>query len=233
MGVLSAGDRAAGALARAAATLAQLALVSLGVHLAADRLDDHLVTALVSGQAWLDAHAAPALHRSAHTVGIASEQLLFWDALPVVPMAAGSALALELAAIAVLAGSVLLTPRDVTLSWARWRASLCIHAVVLPTALAGVLLAGSWSMAMATEDLLPASPVASVAAALVGIAVFLRIGGGMWARAVAALDPGVRWTSGWAAALLLVPVGGLAWSHGVPVWGLVQTAVDALGGGAA
>ena len=154
MGVLAASDRAAGSLARAATTLGQLALVSLGVHLAADRLDDHLVTAILAAQSWLDGALGEPLQRGASALGLASDTLLLWELVPVATVAAWAALLVELSAMGVFAMTFLLTNRSPVLSWSRWRDALGATALIVPAALLGVLLAGSWSMAMTVEDVL-------------------------------------------------------------------------------
>ena len=231
MGVLAASDRAAGSLARAATTLGQLALVSLGVHLAADRLDDHLVTAILAAQSWLDGALGELLQRGASALGLASDTLLLWELVPVATVAAWAALLVELSAMGVFAMTFLLTNRSPVLSWSRWRDAIGATALVVPAALLGVLLAGSWSMAMAVEDVLPASPASGPVAALVGVAVFLRFGWAAWRRAVSALQPEPRWWVHVGSALLLAPVGGLAWAYGVPVWGLLVRGAEGVMGG--
>lgn len=219
MRVLAASDRFAGGVARAAATLAQMALVALGVHLAADTVDDRVLEALLGGQAWADAHLTGVHAAAAEKLGLAWDTLVWWPAVPVAPISAGLALALELAADALLVSTFLLTPRGPTLSWGRYRRALGVRAVVTPLALSGVLVAGAWSMAMAAEDLLPTSPIAPWAAALVGLAALVRMGAPAWARAVAALDPPRRRSDGLGPALIVLPVGLLAWAHGAPIWG--------------
>lgn len=222
MGILAASDRAAGSVARAATTLGQLALVALGVHLAADHLDDHLVTAILAAQAGLDSLLAGPAQQVADAIGWAPESLQLWDRVPVVPVAAGAALVAELAADTLLAASFLLTQRDPVVRWQDWRASLSVHAMVLPVVLAGVLVAGAWSMSMAVEDLLPLSPLSRPAGAMLGLVVLARFGLPAWKRAVAALEPGSPAWTGVLTATLLVPMGGLAWVHGVPIWGLLN-----------
>jgi hypothetical protein len=220
MGILAASDRVAGAVARAATTLGQLALVALGVHLAADQLDDQLVTTILAAQAGLDSLLAGPAQWVAEAVGMAPESLQLWDRLPVVPVAASAALVAELAADTLLAASFVLTQREPVVRWRDWRASLSVQAIVLPVALAGVLVAGAWSMSMAVEDVLPLSPLSQPAGAMLGLVVLARFGVPAWKRAVAALEPGSPGWTGALTAALLVPMGGLAWVHGVPIWGL-------------
>lgn len=217
--LLRGSDRAAGGVARLATTLGQIALVCLGVHLAADQLDDRVLALLQAGQGWLDAHLALPLGRAAAALGLDQGSVAFWSLIPVVVVAAWVALVMELAASAVLCASFLLTARQPVISWTAWRQALSVHAVVLPFALAGVLVAGSWSMAMATEDLLPVHGAARVAGGLLGVAVLLRFGLPAWGRAVGALERSGGRRRDLLAAAAIAPVGLLAWMHGVPLWG--------------
>jgi hypothetical protein len=217
--LLRGSDRAAGGLARVATTLGQVALVCLGVHLAADQLDDRVLALLQAGQGLLDAHLAVPLGRAAAAVGLDQGHVAVWELIPVAVVATWIALAMELVASAVLCASFLLTERRPALSWAAWRQALSLHAVVLPLALAGVLVAGSWSMAMAAEDLLPAHASARIAGGLLGLAVLLRFGLPAWGRAVGALERSGRLRRDLLTAAAIAPVGLLAWMHGVPLWG--------------
>jgi hypothetical protein len=219
--LLRGSDRAAGGLARVATTIGQVALVSLGVHLAADQLDDQALAGLTALQGWLDTRLAAPLGELAEGLGMAFDALLFWDALPLPTIAAWTALVVELVAVALLCASFLLTKREPRLSWAAWRKAISVHAVVLPLTLAGVLAAGSWSMAMAAEDLLPLHPASRWAAGLLGLAVLLRFGLSAWGRAVAVLERSGKPRRDLLAALFIAPVGLLAWMHGVPLWGLL------------
>ncbi len=217
--LLRGSDRAAGGMAWFATTLGQIALVCLGVHLAADQLDDRFLELLTMGRDLLDAQLADPLGRAAMAVGLERGDVTIWDRVPLAAVAAWVALVVELAAAVVLSTSFLLTSRKPALSWKAWRGALSVHAVVLPLSLAGVLMAGSWSMAMAAEDLLPTHLAASIAAGLLGVAVLLRFGLPAWARAVAALERSGRARRDLLAALAIAPVGLLAWMHGVPLWG--------------
>lgn len=219
MRILAASDRFAGGVAKAAATLAQMALVALGVHLAADTMDDRALTLLLGCQSWADAHLTGSHVALAETLGVASDTLVWWPSVPVAPISAGLALVVELVADALLVGSFLLTPRGTELTWSRYRRALSVRAIVTPLALAGVLVAGAWSLAMAAEDVLPHSVVAPWAAGLLGLASLVRMGAPAWSRAVAAMEPPRRWTDGLGTTLVILPVGILAWAHGAPVWG--------------
>lgn len=219
MRVLAASDRVAGGVAQAAATLAQMALVALGVHLAADTVDDRVLDLLLGAQAWADAHLTGAHAAVAEQLGMAWDTFVWWPSVPVAPISAGLALVLELAADALLVGTFLLTPRKAELDWNRYKRALGVRAVVTPIALSGVLVAGAWSLAMAAEDALPGSAVAPWAAGLLGLVALIRMGAPAWMRAVAALDPPKRWYEGIGPALVVLPVGLLAWAHGAPIWG--------------
>jgi len=208
-------DAAAGGLARLATTLGQCALVVLGVHLAADNLDDRVLVGLTAAVEL----AERLLAGTGGRLLAGAEGTL--EGLPLPALAACSALAVETAAVGLLCGAFLLTPRQARPSWCAWRRALGVRAVVVPVVLSGVLLAGAWSLAMSVEDVLPASPVAPWAAGLVALAALLRFGEPAWSRAVAALEPPQRFTEGLAAALVLAPVGLLAWMYGVPLWGLL------------
>ena len=219
MGILVASDRVAGRVALAAATLSQMALVALGVHLAADTVDDSLLEAMLTATAWADTHLTTSHAQAAETLGLAWDHLMWWKALPVAPLSAGAALVLELAADAVFISTFLLTPRDAQLDRTRYRAALGVRALVTPITLAGVLIAGAWSLAMAAEDLLPTSEPTPWIAGFLGVVALLRLGVPAWRRAVAELSPPNRWTEGLVSALIMLPVGLLAWMHGAPVWG--------------
>ncbi len=217
--LLRGSDKAAGGLAFVAATLGQIALVCLGVHLAADQLDDQVMGWLSAGQQFLDVHLAELLGSAAETFGMGPDAMTVWTMVPTATIAAWTALIFELVACAILSASFLLTTRKPKLSWSRYRKALSIHALVLPLALTGVLLAGGWSMAMAAEDLLPASAITPWAAGGLGVAVLLRFGLPAWGRAVGSLEASGKRRRDLLAALVILPIGLLAWMHGLPFWG--------------
>ena len=208
-------DRAAGGLARLATTLGQIALVILGVHLVGDQLDDLLYSLLTGMVAAIEVPVAQAMAALDRPHG-ATPML---ENLPLVSATAWGALSVELAATVALSAAFVLTSRKPLLSWAEYRSALCVHAVIMPAALAGVLLAGCWSMAMAAEDLLPVSGVAPWAAGLLALAVAARFALPAWLRAIGALSEASSWRQGLVLSVLLLPVGAMAWRHGVPVWG--------------
>lgn len=219
MGWLRTSDRAAGGVATGLTTLGQAALVLLGVHIAADNLDDPIAGGIVQLLALADRHLAPPLMGLAEALGYGYADFLLWEDLSAPVLAAWAALTVELLADVVLCASFWLTPRAPALSWAQYRSALSLHALLLPAALLGVLIAGSWSLAMAAEDLLPTSEVAPWAAGALGLAALARFGLPALRRAIAALPPDSPPLRGLGRALVLLPVGLLAWAHGVPVWG--------------
>ena len=219
MGILTASDRVAGRLAKALSGFGQVALIAMGVHLAADRLDDLALVGLGAVQAGLDRWLAGPLVGLAEWVHLPYDTLLFWDGLPLAVMAAGLALGVEVLAILSLSASFLFTHRQTRLSWARYRRALSVRAVVLPLCLSGVLLAGSWSLSMAAEDLLPPSRFAPWAAWALGVAASLRFGLAAWVRAVANIERPTHVLRSLLVSAVLAPVGLIAWMEGVPFWG--------------
>lgn len=217
--LLQASDRLAGGLAQRATTGGQVALVALGVHLAADALDDGVAAGLAHLQVLADAHLAAPLGGLAEALGRPYLSFFFWDDLPTAALAAWAALLVELTTTVLLCGAFVLTPRQPRLSRDAYRRALCIHALLLPPTLLGVGIAGSWSLSMAAEDLLPPSALAPWAAGVLGLAAFLRFGLPALVRAVAALDPDPPRRRGLLAAPFLLTIGALAWGHGAPLWG--------------
>jgi hypothetical protein len=213
-------DAAAGKAAELATTFGQLALLGLGCHLAADRLDDHLYRHLTRAQDGLADVLVPGLIRIGETVGLAPGLLVGWADCSLVSTSAALALIIELAAIVALAGAIVLTPRESKPTFKQWWAARSVHAMMLPLTLVGVLLAGAWSLAMAAEDLLPASSVAPWAAGVVALAATARFGVPATTRALAALDPKPPWRTGLKRALVLTPIAALVWIEALPIWGV-------------
>lgn len=212
-------DRLAGGSAGLGAGLVRLGLLLLGAHLAADHLDDAVLVAFESAEQLATRHLeGPALGAAA-ALGLAPGRLLVWQDLPLGALAAWTALAVELGTVFVLWSSVVLVPNAREASWTRWRAALGLRAVARPAALAGIVLAGCWSLSMAVEDMLPPSPLARSAGVLLGGAVLLRHGLDLLRRCVVALEPRPPPLAGGLEALLLAPLTVLAWREGVPVWG--------------
>ncbi|MEZ4239308.1 MAG: hypothetical protein R3F59_24770 [Myxococcota bacterium] len=179
------------------AWLGQVALVLLGVHLAADRLDDGISAALVaSGIHWPE---------------------------PEQPLTLGtwSAVLFELyvaAWIGVAAVRATEAPaRSAREWWSRWSP----HNVAAPLVWAPTVLAGAWVIGMETEDLVAGiwAPGASVAGWLVAALAVFRLGWPSLLRVTrCAPVPGHRWDGAltvWPA----VVVAALAVRYGLPVWG--------------
>ena len=120
-------DRTAGGIARLATTLGQIALVVLGVHLVGDQLDDLLYDAMRAMIETIEGPVASAMAALKRPHGT-TPQL---SSLPVSTAAAWGALCVELAATLALSAAFVLTPRRPDLSWPAYRATLCVHAVVM------------------------------------------------------------------------------------------------------
>lgn len=179
----------------------QVALVILGAHQAADRLDDDLGLWLTHVPwAWPDP-------QTPFTVGA-------WIAL---------SMEVGVAVWAVLSLARTMEHRiDHPREWAR---RLSVHNVVGPLVWAPIALAGSWAIAMAIEDALPASELATWTSWAIGAVIAWRLGWtGMSRLVVAAPTPKHRW-DGWIWAPPLLVVGTYALLHALPIWPVV----DALG----
>lgn len=183
--------------------LGQVALVLLGVHLAADRLDDGISWALIaSGIPWPEPEQPL-------TVGT-------WAAI---------LLELYVGVWVVVAwvratGDPLRTPRE-------WVERGTPHSVAAPLVWASVGLAGAWMIGMAAEDL-AASVWPSGAAAtgwVVAALVAWRLGWPGLVRIVKLTPVPVHRWDGLATVWPAVFVAGLAVRYGLPIWGW-------LGGGA-
>ncbi len=174
--------------------LGQLGLVVLGVHLAADQLDDLAYRALGA---------------------------LPWSPSDPAPAAAWAAVGLELLVVLKAASALMLTPMVPPLTRARWWRARSVDAFVLPVFWGVAALAGAWSLAMGLEDLL--SPLQAQAARPLAIAAALlvtwRLGWTGWRRVVGAMEPGGSALRGivWAPLLLAVTVSCAI--HGLPIWG--------------
>ena len=99
--------------------LGQLGVAVLGVHLAADRLDDSVYQALL----WANEGLAPLLGKLKLS-GLDPEQL----ATP----AAWVALVLELLVDLFMLGALSLTAHSPQLSWAHYKSRLTVRSVVVP-----------------------------------------------------------------------------------------------------
>ncbi|HJN74481.1 MAG TPA: hypothetical protein QGF58_11160 [Myxococcota bacterium] len=191
--------------------LGQLAVAALGVHLAADRLDDHVLQGLLR----LNEHLFSTIAVKLSLGGIEPDAF--------VSPAVWLALLIELAVDLYMFFAIALTAQDPELDWKGYRRKLSVEAVVLPLFWAPVALAGSWVVGMAVEDKLAAwHPGAAMVlgwtiAGLVG----WRLAWTGWKRIVGGLDVPKRRTKGivWAPALLLFAA--LAAWHGLPVHGVL------------
>jgi len=175
----------------------QLGVVVLGVHLAADRLDDYLARSLVATAIPWSEPQLP------HAIGV-------WGAI-----------AIELAVVAwaswTLARAQAEQVSDFATLWQR-------RSVQTALALVGWLpigLAGAWAVGMAVEDVVAGwSPsLGFVAGLLAMLVVAVRLSWTGWVRVVSCAPAPRRWTSGlpWAVPVLIVS--GLAFRHGLPIWG--------------
>lgn len=175
----------------------QLAVAWLGVHLAADRLDDVLAVALAgSGIPWPE-----------------PEQPL--------TVATWTAVALELYVAAWAAVALLRATEPAIVHPRQWLPRATPHAVVAPIFFGAASLAGSWVLGMAAEDLV--APWWGAGAATIGWVVAglvaLRLGGPAIARVVlCGPAPTHRW-DGVVTALPALWVAVLAVRYGLPIWG--------------
>lgn len=175
--------------------LGKVALVVLGTHLAADLLDDAL------GR-WL------------------SDIPLAWPD-PQTPFTFGTwtALALELL-VTVWAIRTLARTTDNRVKNAKdWASRWSIHNLTGPLFWLPVSLAGSWTIAMAVEDLVPLEAGANWVGGFVGVMVAWRLAGTGFLQLILQAPVPKRRIEGWAWVLPLALVGWFAARHGLPVWG--------------
>lgn len=189
--------------------LGQVALVVLGTHLAADRMDDDLARMLAEVPVpWPD---------------------------PQTPILVGAWVAVSMELLvsvwAVMALARTLGPpvtgRPVGTRWARakdairtWGTRASIHNLVGPLFWLPVGLAGCWVIAMAVEDALPAGPVARWVGWAVGALAAWRLVGPGAVRLVLYAPVPRRRTDGWMFAPALLAVGAYASWYGLPIWGV-------------
>lgn len=179
------------------AGLGQLALIVLGVHLAADKVDDVLYNALL---------ASPLPWESPDSAVIYAR----WGAV-----------ILEFAVVARAIGAIALTSHAPTRTFAEWKRDWSVDAVVLPLFWFVCALAGAWVVGMVVEDAvatrIPA--LATPASLLTTLIIGWRLGVSGVVRVIGGLDAPKRRGEGllWAVPLLLVTA--LAARHGLPIWG--------------
>ncbi len=176
----------------------QWATVVLGVHLAADRLDDHLGNGLA---------------------GVP----IPWPS-PEFPLVAATwfAVVVELMVCAWALWTLGIARAEPAKNFRTWRGRLSIRSVLAPLFWAPVAMAGCWVVAMSVEDATSvwldeaAAPLGWVVAASVG----LRLGVSAWIKLVRQMpDPKNRLEGIWATPFVLL-VTGLAAFHGLPIRGL-------------
>lgn len=174
--------------------LGQVALVILGTHLAADHLDDLIGP-------WLADVPVP------------------WPD-PQTPFVAATwvAVAIELLVTVWAVRTLARTADQRVTSVREWWSRRSIHNLAAPLFWLPVSLAGSWSLAMAVEDLL-AFAYGREVGFLVGGLVALRLASTGFLKLVLQAPAPIRRTDGWRWLPALVSMGGLAARHGLPVWG--------------
>lgn len=175
--------------------LGQLALVLLGTHLAADRLDDDLSRFL-------------------------SELPVAWPD-PQTPWTAGGwlALSLELGVALWALWALARTAENRVTSVKEWGQRASVHNVLGPLFWLPVSLAGSWAIAMAVEDALPHGTAAQVVGYVVGGVVAWRLAGTGFVQLLISPPIPKRRTEGILWAVPLAVVGSYAAWFGLPVWG--------------
>ena len=179
--------------------LGQAALVVLGVHLAADHLDDLLTAGL---------EAIPAPWPDTETPRVTGT----W-------MAVGAELTTVAWTVWALARTAAVEPID---GWRGWWGRRSVHTLAAPLAWAPLAAAGCWVIAMAVEDAV--APLWADAAAGAGWAVAAivawRLAASGWWELVQRTPPPSSWRDGWLGAVVVLPMAGLALRYGLPYHGL-------------
>jgi hypothetical protein len=177
--------------------LGELALVALGIHLAADRLDDRIGSALAGlDVAWPD---------------------------PDLPLQAGIwlAVAVEIWAVA-WAGRWLAQAGGVPVARPRaWWERRSLAAVVVPVFWAPVAAAGTFAVMLAVEDAVAPFLLGHAAAFALAMAALVgwRYGLAGLERVIRRMEAPERWWASLPGALVALPLAWLAIRHGLPVWG--------------
>lgn len=186
----------------------QLGLAALGVHLAADHLDDQLFSAMV----WCNDAIGPAV-QALSLKGLAADQFQ--------APAACLAIGVELLADLYLFLCLALTSQTPELSWGSYKRALSARAVLVPLFWIPVSLAGSWVVAMAVEDSLVDlhTTGAQVLGAGLALLVAWRLGFSGLRRVLGALEPPKKRSAGWPWTFLVLPLAALAIRYGLPIWG--------------
>lgn len=177
--------------------IGHLAVVWIGVHFAADRVDDAVASAL---------------------------GILPWPA-PDLPLVLGtwSAIALELYVDGWAAFTWARSGGPAIDSFAAWRARVTPAAVAAPALWLTAGIAGVWVTGMAVEDLLPDGALSRGAAAVVDAALVWRLVWPALSRVGARPAPAAPLPPAALAAALapVALVAALAVRHGWPIWGLL------------
>lgn len=198
-------DRLVSASRPAWGWVGELALVVLGVHLAADRLDDLLL-------GWV-APLPVAWPTEDFALGLST-----WTAV-----------AVELYAVGWAAWTLLRSRAEPVASRRDWLERASVHAVVAPLCWIPLALAGAWVVAMALEDAAvpwvgePATWAAWALAALVA----WRLGWSGWSRVALRAPVPQKRLDGLFATLPIVLVGALAARYGLPLYTVLEPAVAA------
>ena len=187
--------------------LGQLALLALGVHLAADHLDDAVASGLRTlPLPWPDPETPT-------TIGT-------WGAL-----------GLELLGVLWSAWALARAHAEPVGSVKEWGRRASIHAITAPLAWLPLALAGAWAIGMATEDavasLLPSlqggwATVAQVAGWFAAALVAWRIAWPGMVDLVRRTPVPSRRREGLLWLPVLVVLSAFAWRYGVPIWGLLE-----------
>ena len=187
-------DRALAWTRPAWAGLGQLALVVLGVHLAADRLDEHVLDLLL----WLGVPGGADALRPAATLGAVTAEIL-------VVFRAALAIAL--------------VPPSPQLSLREWARGLSVEALVLPAFWLPAAAAGAWVVGMGLRDALPEGPWSLPAAVGLGTLVGWRLGWTGLRRAIGGLGTPRSRLQGLLWSPLLLGAAWLVLREGLPLWG--------------
>ncbi len=182
--------------------LGQLAVLVLGVHLAADRLDDRIYDAFEwASLPWPDP-STPAF------------------------LASWSAVGLELMVVAWATWTLWAAHANGARDWEHWKEAVSVNAIVRALFWLPVALTGAWVVGMSAEDLVAPLLVSVPGAArwvsfvVSGLIAWRLSLTGWWTVASAARKPGAWWEGlFWAPVPLAVAF--LAVFYGLPIWGLL------------
>lgn len=173
----------------------QVALVVLGTHLAADRMDDAL--------------------------GLLAAGLPIPWPDPNTPFVVGqwAGVVLEVAILVWAVRALFRTPENELKHPREWAGRFSVHNLVAPLFWLPVSLAGSWSIAMAVEDALPIHPASTAFAWGLAAIVALRLGVSAVWLLLHSPPPPKRRVEGLLFAPPLALVAGFAAWYGLPIWG--------------